>query len=174
LVIPPFPAGQDASVYFVKLSLRNAEGKEISSNFYWLPPGLSTLAWDKTPDTAFTPIASFEDLTPLNDLRPVKLEATAKYEKQGSGGGVRVAVRNPGRDLAFMVHVGVRKEGSEDEILPVLWDDNYISLLPGESKELSARFPGEGVGGTGASVLVDGWNVQPLVAVVERGAANRR
>jgi hypothetical protein len=87
---------------------------------------------------------------------------------------VRVAVRNPGRDLAFMIHVGVHEEGSDDEILPVLWDDNYVSLLPGESKELSARFPGGGAVRAGTSVLVDGWNVQPLVAAVERGAGTKR
>ncbi len=174
LVIPPFPAEQDAAVYFVRLSLRDARGKEISSNFYWLPARLSTLAWDKTPDTAFTPIATFENLTALNGLSPVKLQAAATSESSGGSDVVRVTVKNPGKGLAFMVHLGIRAARSEYEILPVIWDDNYVSLLPGESKELSARYPRAGVVESGASVRVDGWNVQPVEAAVERGGGKRR
>jgi hypothetical protein len=43
-------------------------------------------------------------------------------------------------------------------ILPVLWEDNYVSLLPGESRELTARFPRvDDV--SGATLVVQGWNV---------------
>jgi exo-1,4-beta-D-glucosaminidase len=158
----------------VKLSLRDAAGKEISSNFYWLPARLSTLAWDKTPDTAFTPIATFEDLTALNSLPGVRLQAAATSESSEGGDVVRVSIRNPGKDLAFMVHVGICAARSEDEILPVLWDDNYVSLLPGESRELSARYPGSGAVTSGASVRVDGWNVQPVEVAVERSAGKKQ
>ena len=173
LTLPPFPAEPGAATYFVRLSLRDKSGKEISSNFYWLPARLSTLAWDKTPDTAFTPIATFEDLTALNSLPQVKLRAVAKFEKAEGSDRVRVTIENPGRSLAFQVHVGVRKAHSEDEILPVLWDDNYISLLPGESKVMTARYLEGGAVGSGASVLVDGWNVEPVEIAVEAGAEDR-
>ena len=173
LTLPPFPAEPGAATYFVRLSLRDKSGKEISSNFYWLPARLSTLAWDKTPDTAFTPIATFEDLTALNSLPQVKLRAVAKFEKAEGSDRVRVTIENPGRSLAFQVHVGVRKAHSEDEILPVLWDDNYVSLLPGESKVMTARYLEGGAVGSGASVLVDGWNVEPVEIAVEAGAEDR-
>ena len=174
LTLPPFPAEPGAATYFVRLSLRDKSGKEISSNFYWLPARLSTLAWDKTPDTAFTPIATFEDLTALNGLPQVRLQAVAKFEKAEGSDRVRVTIENPGRSLAFQVHVGVRKAHSEDEILPVLWDDNYVSLLPGESKVMTARYLEGGAVGSGASVLVDGWNVEPVEIAVEAGAEDRR
>jgi exo-1,4-beta-D-glucosaminidase len=173
LTLPPFPAEPGAATYFVRLSLRDKSGKEISSNFYWFPARLSTLAWDKTPDTAFTPIATFEDLTALNSLPQVRLQAAAKFEKAEGSDRVRVTIENPGRSLAFQVHVGVRKAHSEDEILPVLWDDNYVSLLPGESKVMTARYLEGGAVGSGASVLVDGWNVEPAEIAVEAGAEDR-
>ena len=81
LTVPPFPAEPAVAVYFVKLSLRDQAGKEVSSNFYWLPARLSKLDWDKTPDTAFTPIGTFEDMTALNRLPLVRLQATANVEK---------------------------------------------------------------------------------------------
>ena len=53
--------------------------------------------------------------------------ATAKAEGTDQ---VRVTIHNPTKNLAFQVHLGIRGANSEEEILPVLWEDNYISLLP--------------------------------------------
>src|SRR5262249_45953965 len=137
ITLPPFPSEPASTVYFVKLTVLDAAKKEVSSNFYWLPAKLSTIAWDKVKDTAFAPIATFEDLTALQQLPRVRLNATAKMEGNDQ---VRVTIHNPTKSLAFQVHAGIRGANSEDEILPVLWEDNYISLMPGESKTLAARY----------------------------------
>lgn len=160
--IPNFPSESTQAVYFVKLSLRTAAGKEVSSNFYWLPAKLSTLAWDKTPDTAFTPIATFEDLTPLSQLAKVRLNATAAVEKENGRDIVRLTLHNRSKHLAFQIHAGVRKINSIDEILPVLWQDNYISLLPGESRVITAKYLNKHALSAGATVVVDGWNIEPV------------
>src|SRR5262249_55572159 len=125
LTISPFPDQPPTAVYFVKLQLHDRAGKELSSNFYWLPAKLSTLDWDKTPDTVFTPIATFEDLPALNRLPLVRLEASGRIER-GPGGDIAwVTLHNPSQNLAFQVHAGIGNANSEDEILPVLWEDNY-------------------------------------------------
>jgi exo-1,4-beta-D-glucosaminidase len=166
LTLPPFPP-EAAGVYFVKLSLRDPGGKDLSSNFYWLPARSSTMAWDKTDDTAYAPVATFEDMTALNRLPKARLEATATYEKADPGDRVRVSLRNASPNLAFQVHVGVRKAGHEDELLPVLWEDNYLALMPGESRSLAARYLGKGVLGDRAMLVVDGWNLDPLEVAVQ-------
>ena len=67
--------------------------------------------------------------------------------------------------MAFQIHLGIGKSGSYDEILPVLWDDNYFSLLPGESRTVTARYPDANL--PSAAVLrVDGWNLQPIAQTV--------
>ena len=43
-----------------------------------------------------------------------------------------MTVENPGKSLAFFVHLKVNQAGGE-EVLPVIWQDNYFSLLPGEN-----------------------------------------
>ncbi len=40
----------------------------------------------------------------------------------------------------------VNKGKGGDEILPVLWQDNYISLLPGEKREVTATYRAQGIG----------------------------
>ena len=171
--LPPFPPEPVATVYFAKISLHDRAGKEFSSNFYWLPARLSQLDWDKTPDTAFTPIAAFEDLSALNHLAQVRLQATPKVETNSAGDLVRVTLYNPSQGLAFQAHLGIRKANSEEEILPVLWEDNYVPLMPGESRQLTARYLKRGAVGEGAMLRVDGWNIEPVtvsLAAVATGA----
>jgi exo-1,4-beta-D-glucosaminidase len=161
LTLPPFPAS-DGAVYFVKLSLRAAGGREVSSNFYWLPAKPSAIDWDKVTDTASAPIKSHEDLTALARLPAVKLTAAAAWRRAQGRDRVTVTVRNPTRQLAFQVHLGVRPAGSEDEVLPVLWEDNYLSLLPGESRTVTAEYLPSTALGKGATLVVDGWNAESL------------
>ena len=165
--IPAFPERPASTVYFLKLTLRDVKGKEISSNFYWLPAKLSTLAWERTPDTAYTPIATFEDLTALNHLPRVRLQATARL----TTGAVAVTVRNPDKYLAFQIRLAVNESATGGEVLPVLWDDNYVTLMPGESKVLHATYMSSQRPHAGAVVKLDGWNFDPIVVRVSSAAA---
>jgi exo-1,4-beta-D-glucosaminidase len=46
------------------------------------------------------------------------------------------------------------------EILPVLWQDNYVTLLPGEKREISATYAAGNLGATKPVVEVKGWNTE--------------
>ncbi len=48
------------------------------------------------------------------------------------------------------------------EVLPVFWDDNYISLLPGEKREITVHVRKSDLGGTQPILAVDGFNVAPV------------
>jgi exo-1,4-beta-D-glucosaminidase len=61
--------------------------------------------------------------------------------------------------VAFFVRLKVNKGAGGEEILPVLWQDNYISLLPGEKREVSASYRASELGDASATVEVTGWNV---------------
>jgi exo-1,4-beta-D-glucosaminidase len=157
----PLPsASASPAVYFLKLTLADAEGKTLSTNFYWLSPNRNTYEWRKTTNR-FTPVSSFEDLTQLNQLPRVQLEAKGSIEAAPEGDEVWVHVTNPSQSLAFQVHLGIRQRNSGEEILPVLWDDNYFELLPGESYEITVRYLTFGALAEGAVLAVDGWNIEP-------------
>jgi len=51
-----------------------------------------------------------------------------------------------------------------EEALPVTWEDNYISLLPGESRTLTARYNVRDLGGASPKVIVTGWNIHRTTA----------
>jgi len=156
--IPAFPANPE--VYFVKLTLTDGSGRLVSSNFYWLPATLSTVDWDRTPDTAWSPISTFEDMTALQALPKTRVHETATLQVTPGDPTVRVKLRNPSDKLAFLVHLSLRDASTKEEVLPVLWDDNYVSLLPGESREIDARYLTQTKLPAKLDLRVDGWNIE--------------
>lgn len=162
LVIPE--TSSTPKVSFVKLTLQDHGGEVLSSNFYWLPGKPSTYDWDleRTNEHAYyTSVAVYEDLTMLNHLPRVRLEASATLEQNERGDALRVQLHNPGYALAFQVRLGIHEEKREDEILPVFWQDNYLSLMPDESRVVVAHYSAHKLEGH-PQLEVDGWNIDPL------------
>jgi exo-1,4-beta-D-glucosaminidase len=137
--------GDISKVYFLKLDLKDASGKEISSNFYWLSANGDEKA----------------DFTDLDKLPKTEVSVSASaIKKDGNKYTVSVAIENPGKDLAFAVNPKILKKTSMEPVLPVFWDDNYISLLPGEKRTINVNFDSKDLGGEEPVLKVDGWNVK--------------
>ncbi|MHB8902502.1 MAG: glycoside hydrolase family 2 protein [Thermoguttaceae bacterium] len=138
LTIPPI---DDLSpVYFVKLELLRAGGEPVSDNFYWL-----------ARDSG--------DLSALAELPPVRLTASHEIGHDGQEQTVRVRVTNPSDQLAFFTHLALTRGPGGEEILPVYWDDNYFSLLPGESRIVCARLSAGDAERFSIALEVGGWNI---------------
>jgi exo-1,4-beta-D-glucosaminidase len=71
-----------------------------------------------------------------------------------------VIIENPNKSLAFFVRVKVVKGKGGEEILPVIWQDNYISLLPGEKREITATYRASKLGAAKPAIEVSGWNIE--------------
>ncbi len=147
-----------STTYFLNLRLKDARGAHLSRNFYVLSTQEDVLDWNAST-YYLTPVKIHADLTGLATLPSVELAMTVAHEVQGDEGVSRVTVENPSSHLAFAVHL--RLIGGEDgkEILPILWEDNYFPLLPGESREIEARYRVEDLAGARPVVELDGWNV---------------
>jgi exo-1,4-beta-D-glucosaminidase len=140
----------------------------ISTNFYWLPKKLSEMDWSVEHEQShpyYSDVTSYSDLSMLNQLKKVHLDASASARGLTDGKEVRVQVQNPSGGLAFQVHLSIVDDKSGEEILPVLWEDNYFSLLPGESRVVVARYsPAANVGHV--RLEVNGWNTDTESAPV--------
>jgi exo-1,4-beta-D-glucosaminidase len=171
-----------SSTYFVSLTLESA-GEIKSRNFYWLSTREETIDWSRQEEdptgeydiSTWSPTKTFADYTALNGLPRVKLDATAQYKKDGDTSSSTVTVHNPTSTVALAVHLTVNKfssgrvsrEGEEDnEILPVLWQDNYFALLPGETRQITAAYHVSEKSKTVPSIEIDGWNVNRTTADV--------
>ncbi len=149
------------ATYFLRLLLEDSNGQTVSSNFYWLSTKDDVLDWQKST-WYYTPTSSYADMTQLQKLPPVKLALSSRAVRKDGDEIARVRVSNPSRSMAFFIHLQIKQGRTERDVLPVIWQDNYFSLLPGESREVTATYRVNDLGGTGAFLGVEGWNI-PLV-----------
>jgi exo-1,4-beta-D-glucosaminidase len=166
----PTPDGLTPT-YFLKLQLEAADGSPLSSNFYWLSTKEDALDWDKST-WYYTPTTSYADYTQLKSLAPAALNTSGRIARRGEEEVAHVTLENPSRGLAFFVRLQVQRGRGGEEVLPVLWQDNYVSLLPGERREVTARYRVKDLQGARPWLSVGGWNVetrhQPLAAATSR------
>jgi hypothetical protein len=126
-------------VFFVKLVLKR--GAEIvSDNFYW-----SSGKGGSCSD--------------LNQLPNVTLPATASRFDNGQNCRIRVRISNPTPTMALMIRLKVQLDRSGTRVLPVFYSDNYFSLLPGETREVTLEFAKASLAGESPKVFEEGWNV---------------
>ena len=134
-----FPSGLSA-VHFVKLQLFDAANNLLSDNFYWR----ETVQ---------------DNLQALNTLPLVTLNAQATWQLTSSNCLVSVTLSNPAPVVALMTHLQLRQASSGLRVLPVFYSDNYLSLLPGESRTVTIQAASASLNGDLPLLSVDGWNV---------------
>ena len=146
-------------VYFIDLKLKDGDGKKISENFYWLSTKKDVL--DEEGTLWFvTPNKEFADFTALNDLPEIEINAKYHFKDLGKAQEIQVTLENPSDAIAFFIELNVFGKESGNSILPIFWEDNYISLLPGETREINARFSREDLKDQQPGFKLSGWNVK--------------
>jgi len=172
-------------IFFVRLRLEDGAGKIVSTNFYWLSSEPARIEWAKTvyfddpppPDTTnstsiYTPASPYDDLRALNQLPRVRVYASATLEQTAGEPRVHVKISNPSSHLAFQICLGIRQKGQAADILPVIWEDNYIELMPGESRELTARYLTTDALKGSPELVIGGWNIEPATVSFSDGSGN--
>ncbi len=95
----------------------------------------------------------------LGSLPTVTLDAKV-VRREGEGKSFfDVTLHNPGTQIALMAHVQLRRKRDSERVLPVYYSDNYVSLVPNESRTITIEAATAELKGEAALVLVDGWNV---------------
>jgi exo-1,4-beta-D-glucosaminidase len=80
---------------------------------------------------------------------------------------VTITLTNPTSRVAFFVRSEVTQGADGNEILPITYDDNYITIFPHESRTIVAKFAavprGSAPGGPSQALRVEGYNVAKKV-----------
>jgi len=150
------------TTYFLAMQLSRANGEVLSRNFYWLSTMPDVLDFAKT-EWYYTPLSSTADLKDLQNLPKASVQASMKTKGAGEELEAHVTVENTGTSIAFLTRLRLLKAKDGPEILPVFWDDNYLSLLPGEKREVGVRIRKRDLGNNRPVLAVDGYNVIPVM-----------
>jgi exo-1,4-beta-D-glucosaminidase len=153
------PEVVQAEAYFVRLWLKDAAGKTVSENFYWISPKPDVSDWAKG-NGRYTPIASYADFTSLARLAKTTVTAQSRSETRGEDEVEHVTLANTGKGLAFFVRLRIEAGGRD--VAPVIWSENFVSLMPGERREITATIHRKDLKGAATRVRADGWNVPAI------------
>jgi len=187
---PPTPA----KTYFVEVILRQ-DGQVVDRNVYWLSTQQDVVDWNSTEGNPQAdngaPLTQYADLTALQGLpsEPVQVAAstttgstTTGSTTAGSGGSdvTSVTITNPSSNpaVAFFVRADIRRGDAsgtalsgDNEVLPITWSDNDITLWPGESETLTATYQSSLLAGAAPVVSISGWNIPNGVFTAAKSAA---
>jgi exo-1,4-beta-D-glucosaminidase len=105
-------------------------------------------------------------MTALNYLAkvPLDISAHAGADDDAAGRTVTVSLHNPTAKIAFFERAELLATDGGDEILPIEYDDNYVTVFPGETVEITGRVPAGGPEPTW--VRVTGYGGVPVVVAV--------
>jgi hypothetical protein len=133
-----YPAGL-SKTHFIRLTL-SQNGKIISSNFYLR--GLTE-----------------NDYTGIRELRPATVGLRSHIHREGSQWILAADLRNTSKSPALLVRVKVVRDKTGDLIVPALFDDNYIALMPGERRTIHIQIENADTRGERPRLTLKGFNL---------------
>jgi hypothetical protein len=135
-----YPSGLSA-VHFLRASLTRGS-QPVSSNIY-----LRGIEED--------------NYRAIRDLAKVKLQASTNVEQKGSLWLLTTGLQNTSEVPALMTRLKVVRENTGDRILPAIYSDNYLTLLPGERQTITTEVRQADTRGERPRIVLSGFNVDP-------------
>ena len=147
------------TTYFLDLRLHDTRDIEIANNFYWLSTKPDVLDYEAKvqPWPYYTPSKEFADFTALNSLPVVKVNVEHNYQDIDKKKIITAKLTNVSDRIAFFIELKLLSKKTGETILPVFWQDNYVTLLPGEIRTI------EGVvtpTDEEIALAIEGWNLK--------------
>ena len=152
--------GKVEDVVFLRLVLSDRHGNVLSRSVYWVAKELDALDWENS-DWYYTPVTKYADYTALNKLARANITARAAMAGHEE---VAVTLENHSGVPAFFLSLNLVDRQGRD-VLPLTWDDNYVTLWPREKITLRANKV-VGGGWEPSEVHVVGENVEKRSAKV--------
>jgi exo-1,4-beta-D-glucosaminidase len=148
-----------STTYFVRLQLRDSSGTLVSNNLYWYsttPDALASKAqWYRTS------VKSYANLTGLNALASnPSVTATTSRSISGDQQTVTITLANgSSTNIAFFLRPEITAGNGGNEVVPISYSDNDVSLWPGEATTITATYQTGDLGGLAPYLRVHGSNV---------------
>jgi Exo-beta-D-glucosaminidase Ig-fold domain/Glycosyl hydrolases family 2/Concanavalin A-like lectin/glucanases superfamily/Glycosyl hydrolases family 2, TIM barrel domain len=135
-----------SGIVVVKLELHDTAGKLLSQNFYLLG-------------------AEGSSYRALGRLPSAEVAATAVSVRHTDKEMVHVSLQNRGSVVSLQIKLTLANAKDGSRILPAYYDDNYVSLLPGESRDIEVEYA-PSVDAGPVQIALRGWNLVPYTLTV--------
>ena len=172
-VLTPKVPTTPVETYFVELLLKQ-NGTLVDRNVYWLSTQPDVVDWSKSLGSPVGTVSQYANLTGLQTLPASSIMATSSTVNQagpdGADRATTVTITNTSSStVAFLLRADVRRGtaggqelSGDNELQSSLWQNNDITLFPGESQALTVTWNSADLQGATAVVSVSGWNVPKI------------
>jgi len=144
------------STWFIKCDLKDTDGKIILDNIYWQS---TTDDIEETENMFTTEQSSWGDYKALNSLTIVSLGLSVSKESSGNTQIAKITLTNNSNTIAFFTRLEITIGNDGEEVVPVTYTDNYLTLFPGESQTISGCFDFNDLNGQEPFIRIEGFNV---------------
>jgi exo-1,4-beta-D-glucosaminidase len=151
------------TTYFIRLQVRNASNQLVSNNLYWYSTSPDTFG--NKSNWYSTAVSNYANLTGLNSLAS-NSNLTASVSRTVASGQETATItltNTNATNIAFFVHAEVTAGSNGLEVLPITYTDNYVSLFPGESVTITAKYATADLGGQLPYLRIRGYNVPQVL-----------
>ena len=147
-----------SSIYFLLLKITDTT-RILSRNFYWLSSKEDKLAEkDGWPTTA---VIEHADLKALRIIPVAKVTVSYQIKLIGKNLQFLIQLQNISNTLAFFLRLIIIDVQTKESILPILWSENCLSLLPFEKYEITGDLLN--YSNQNLTIIVDGWNIDNII-----------
>jgi hypothetical protein len=133
-----YPAGL-TPVHFIRLKLTRGD-QTLSENFYWRGRREG-------------------NFKALRTLPKATVEAATRVERQGDRWILTSDLHNASTQPALLVRLKVVREKTHDRILPAMFSDNYVALMPDERRTIRTDVDDADTRGEAPTIVVGGFNI---------------
>jgi F0F1-type ATP synthase delta subunit len=101
-----------------------------------------------------------DDFKAVRNLPKVKLKINTNVVKEGDRWSITTKLTNTTGQPALMVKLKVVGAKNRERILPVIYSDNFVSLMPGEKHIIEMEVQDADTQGEKPDVVVEGFNIK--------------
>ncbi len=99
------------------------------------------------------------NLRAIRELPQTNVQATTTAEQRSDKWFLSTVLNNASPTPAVFVRLKAVREKSGDRILPVIYDDNYITLMPGEQRTIQTELNHADTRGENPRIVLSGFNI---------------
>ena len=142
----------ETQVYFVELTLQNEKQHTLDHSIYWLSQKEDILG----SDTTILQQANFYE---LNHLPQATLNVKYAFTQEEHSTLLTVKLENTSDKISFFNRLNIKTE-KKAIISPVIWSDNFITIFPHQTEEITARIAKDTNNEESFIFVIDGWNTK--------------
>jgi exo-1,4-beta-D-glucosaminidase len=152
-------------VYFVRCELRDKSNNLLADNVYWQAKQDDDLGDPKNDEQFKVTLQQWGDMSPLNSMPSAKIAIRSEAQEKGAS----ITLTNKSSYIAFFVRAEITGGIDGEEILPITYDENYITIFPRETRTITAHWDHAKQRNAVTGLRVEGYNVAKQALPISAG-----